>query len=593
MAEQEIQITFKINGIDQEIKSVEDLGKALGQTAKETKKAAEEATIFGDLKNSFSKLTEPIRKVIASMKTLKGALAATGIGAVALALGALVEYFRSSEEGSRKLAIATEALGILMGKLSDVAQKVGEFLVDLFTNPMEYLKEFANLIKENIINRFEGLLELIPQLSKAIGLLFEGEFTEAGKVAADAIGKVTLGVEDITDKVGDAIEAAKEFGKEFVKEVNSAVKAATTLVDAQRALRNQQQALIKENAKLNQELELQQRIAEDTTLAYDDRKAALERVGEAQVALAENLQKQASAEENIIRLQLAQEGNYNKKEELETQLAEAIAARTDAETQLLIKRQEADKITRELDLEELDRKRSINDMITSMANELVEDQFERARQELAAQEAASMAELTALRATEEEKARIAGLFAEKREKLAEEEAKFKIEQEEKVKDNQLMLASGAFGAISKLVGEGTAVGKAAAIAQTTIDTYAAAQAAYKSQLALATPDAPVRAAIAAGIAIANGLANVRAIVATKTPEGGGSGGGSVPTKPNFQSLSGGTFDLNQAGVNAQGPLQTQQVGSQNVLRAYVVSSDMTSQQEADRQIQNLSRLGNR
>ena len=593
MAEQEISITFKINGIDQEIKSVEDLGKALNNTAKETKKAAEEATIFGDLKDRFSKLTEPIRKVITSMKTLKGALAATGIGALVLAIGTLIEYFRSSEEGSRKLAIATEALGILMGKLSDVAQKVGEFLVDLFTNPMEYLKEFANLIKENIINRFEGLLELVPQLSKAIGLLFKGEFAEAGKVAADAVGKVTLGVENVTDKVADAIEGVKEFGKEFVKEVNAAVKAATTLVDAQRALRNQQQALIKENAKLNQTLELQQKIAEDTTLSYEDRKAALEEVGKAQVALAANLQKQAAAEENIIRLQLAQEGNYEKKEELETQLAEAIAARTDAETQLLIKRQEADKITRELDLEELDRKRSIADAITALQNELVTDTFERARQELAAQEEAQMAELTRLRATEEEKQQIADLYAQKREKLAEEEAKFKIEQEEKVKENQLMLASSAFGAISKLVGEGTAVGKAAAIAQTTIDTYAAAQAAYKSQLALATPDAPVRAAIAAGIAIANGLANVRAIVATKTP-GGEAAGGSVPTKPNFQSLTGGqNFDLNQAG-NAAGTQRLQQVGTQvQPVRAYVVASEMTSQQEADRQIQNLSRLGNR
>ena len=40
---------------------------------------------------------------------------------------------------------------------------------------------FVDLIKENIINRFEGLLELIPQLGKAINALFKGNFSEAGK----------------------------------------------------------------------------------------------------------------------------------------------------------------------------------------------------------------------------------------------------------------------------------------------------------------------------------------------------------------------------------------------------------------------------
>jgi hypothetical protein len=66
--------------------------------------------------------------------------------------------------------------------------------------------------------------------------------------------------------------------------------------------------------------------------------------------------------------------------------------------------------------------------------------------------------------------------------------------------------------------------KAFAVAETTISTYQAAQKAYLSQLALTTPDAPIRAALAAGIAIASGLARVAAIL--RVDEKGGGGGGS-------------------------------------------------------------------
>jgi hypothetical protein len=589
--EKEITLKFKIEGVGEEVKNIQDFTKAMNDAGKAAEKTKEETTFVDDLKNKFKPLQDGVKKFGATLKATN-IFKLLGIGLVITAITSLIAYFKQSEEGSRKLAIAVEAVGIIFGKLVDFAASLGAMLVDVFTKPGEYIKKFGEMVKQNLINRFVGILELLPALGKAIGKLFQGEFAEAGKIAADAVGKVVLGVENVTDVVSDGIDAVVEWGKTIVNETIAAVNAATKLVDAQRALRNLQQALIVENAKLNKELELQQKIAEDTTLSYQERKDALEKVGEAQVKLAENLAAQASAQENLLRLQLAQEGNYEAQEELQTQIAEAVASRIEAETQLELKKQEAAKITRELDLEELDRQRSITQMITDMQNGLVEDQFERARRELQAQEEAAMAELTRLRATEEEKQAIADAYSAKRVQLATEEAKYKSALEQQVKDNQIELAKGALGAISKLVGEGTAVGKAAAIAQTTIDTYASAQAAYKSQLALATPDAPVRAAIAAGIAIANGLANVKAIVSTKTPgTAGGSTGGS-PSKPSFKTFN---PDLalagSVAGQSQNNQFGVQQQGTQTVLKAYVVASDVTNQQQADKQINNLSRLG--
>ena len=596
MAEQEVKITFTIDGIEKEVKSVEELQKEMKNLGKETKAVAQENKFLADAKKKFADFKDGIKGATAGFKGLKGAIAATGIGALLIAITSLVSYFKNSEEGSRKLAIAMEALSIITGKVMDFFAALGEKIVWAFTNPKEALMNFMNLVKENIINRFEGLLELLPKLGKAISLLFQGKFKEAGKTAADAVGKVVLGVEDVTDKVADATTAVVEFGKTVVKEVTEAVEVATKLVDQFRNIRDAQQALIVDNANLNKEMETQQKIAEDTNRTYEERKEALEKVGEAQVKLAENLAKQARLEEENLRLQISQEGNYEKREELETQLAEAIATRIDAETALETRRLDAQKITAELENEEIARKQTIRDKLAEMELEDIENEFQRAQEELLLAEQRDLEELERLKATEAEKQKVREFYAGKTKKLKKEEADFEKLMQKQVSDANLQVASQALGAVSQLVGENTAAGKAAAIAATTIDTYLGAQRAYTSQLIPGDPSSPIRAAIAAGVAVAGGLANVAAIVKTKTPgtSGGGGGGGSTPSRPPLP-----TFDPSAAlggAAEADTAEETtvtlgEQTGSNaGVIRAYVVSDEMTTQQEADAKINDLARL---
>ena len=596
MAEQEVKITFTIDGIDKEVKSVEELQKEMSKLGKETKKAGEENTIFADAKKKFTDFKAGIKGATAGFKGLKGAIAATGIGLLLTAIASLISYFKNSEEGSRKLAIAMEAMGIIFGKIQDAASKLGEMLVWVFTNPKEALMNFVNLIKENIINRFEGLLKLIPSLGKAISELFKGNFKNAGKIAADAVGQVVLGVENITDKVADATTAVVEFGKTVVKEVKEAVDVATKLVDQFRAIRDSQQALIVDNANLNKEMETQQKIAEDTNRTYEERKEALEKVGEAQVKLAENLAKQARLEEQNLKLQISQEGNYEKREELETQLAEAVATRIEAETALETRRLDAQKITAELENEEIARKQTIRDKLAEMELEDIENEFVRAQEELALQQQRDLEELERLKATEEEKQKVKEFYTKKSKKLKKEEADFEKLMQKQVSDANLQVASQALGAVSQLVGENTAAGKAAAIAATTIDTYLGAQRAYTSQLIPGDPSSPIRAAIAAGVAVAGGLANVAAIVKTKTPgtSKGGGGGGSTPSRPPLPSFDpsaalGGAAEADTAEETTV--TLGEQTGSTGpAIRAYVVSDEMTTQQEADAKINDLARL---
>lgn len=123
--------------------------------------------------------------------------------------------------------------------------------------------------------------------------------------------------------------------------------------------------------------------------------------------------------------------------------------------------------------------------------------------------------------------------------------------------------------------------KAANIASALVTTYQSATAAYASQFTpLPDPSSPVRGAIAAGIAIASGLANVAKIGQQKfeggSPSGGGGntpsgniGGGGTVMSPNFNIVG-------NSGMNQLAQLQQQPT------KAYVVSGDMTTAQALDR-----------
>ena len=92
----------------------------------------------------------------------------------------------------------------------------------------------------------------------------------------------------ITEKATDQSELSNCFSFVVKKaankiEVKEAVEVATKLVDQFRGIRDEQQRLIVDNALLNKEMETQQKIAEDTNRTYEERKEALEKVGEAQV----------------------------------------------------------------------------------------------------------------------------------------------------------------------------------------------------------------------------------------------------------------------------------------------------------------------
>jgi len=149
--------------------------------------------------------------------------------------------------------------------------------------------------------------------------------------------------------------------------------------------------------------------------------------------------------------------------------------------------------------------------------------------------------------------------------------------------NQLEIVAG-------LIGKQTAAGKVLAIASATISTYLAAAKALAGDYTAYGPAGPfVRIATVAST-IALGLKQVKEIVKVQVP---GGGGGSVPSAP---SLSTGSIS---APVQPQAPQQQttrldqaslSQIGNATV-RAFIVESDVTNNQERIRRLNRAARLG--
>ena len=157
-------------------------------------------------------------------------------------------------------------------------------------------------------------------------------------------------------------------------------------------------------------------------------------------------------------------------------------------------------------------------------------------------------------------------------------------------DENLMAVKAGLNLAGNLVDEGSNAAKAISVAQTTIDTYQSATAAYKSVVGIPVVG-PVLAVIAAGAAVTAGIMSVNKILSTKVPKMGdgsvgdvsGGSGIEAPTAPTIPSMQFSDSSMNVGGNNPN----TQLVGTlaqatNRPIKAFVVSQDMSSTQALDR-----------
>ena len=548
----------------------------------ETKEASGEMVLFG---GTTDKLTGgAISKFTALKTTLVGtvrqlglvrlAVIGTGIGLLVLAVASLKAAFTSSEEGQNKFTKIMGVIGAITGNLITLLSDLGMKLISVFENPKQALKDFGNLIKENIVNRFEGLIELIPQLGKAINLLFRGQFSEAGKVAVNAVGKVALGVEDVTGKINAATQAVKGFIDENIREANIAASIADKRAKADKGERD----LLIQRAEANRRIaELREKAADKLAVGVEERIKALIEAGK--------------IEEGITLKEIA-----NSKLRLQAKIAENALANSTKEDLL----EEAQLRATLIDLEtaRLTKQKSITAEVTG------------ARREALAEQKALEAEAAEIEKVKEE-TRTSKIAAEK-------ELKIKVAKEEldaatilanelaalelkKVQDKE-----NALNAIIGLVGQETALGKAAFLAKQIMNIQETIAEAKKTIVFSSLASARTSVATAEGVAqtakvgfpqniplligyAAQAIGIIgsvkSAISSAKSVASGLGGSGRVASiqAPSTPAATAPSFNIvGQSGTNQL----AESIGSQEKkpIKAFVVSGDVTTAQSMERNI---------
>tara|TARA_R100000541_G_scaffold21144_2_gene30983 strand:+ start:4332 stop:6203 length:1872 start_codon:yes stop_codon:yes gene_type:complete len=593
--------------------------------------------LSGGAATMFKSFTAGLKSIAAGFRTVGGAIALSGLGLLVITIGAISAAFKGSEEGQNKFAKIMGVIGAVTGNLVDVLADLGDLLIDAFENPQQSLKSFGKLIKDNVVNRFEGLLELLPQLGKAIGLLFEGEFTEAGKVAGNAMGKVALGVEDVTGKFKDATNAVGDFIEQNKTEAAQAAKVADMRAKADKVERG----LLVRRAKAEREIaELRVKAKDVNNTTAKEREEALKKVMKLQDSLIGSEQEVA----NLRRDAQTFENSFARstKENLETEerlKAEAIAVETrrlnqkrtiqrelsTAENEIAREEKEKQKVKEEeqkvKDEAEKVRLKALSDYKNALKkkNEDLDATTEEEKLELERTRAEE--ELKRLIGTDEEKREallllnefydqkedeLANKRSEEKSKRDEDDAKKEIDTAKKVADAKkgiqdatLNTISGGISLLKKLGEDSKALQATALIAEAGVgvakmiigkNTADLADTAHAATLGpVAGPAYLTSKLVLNKVNLGIGLAST-ALATTKGLQAlgkGGSvdrgddsqGGGSGASAPSFNLVEG------SEGNQIQNSIQNV---NETPLRAYVVAQDVTSQQSLDRQIESNS-----
>lgn len=235
-------------------------------------------------------------KTSLAMKILRGAVISTGIGALVVALGSLIAYFTSTQEGIDKVNKVLTPLKVLFQTLWGVVQNVGKALVEAFTHPKQLLLDLGRFMQEQIINRATAVIDAF----KGLGNILTGNFKEGFKQVGDAALQAATGVKDVVGKV-------KEAGKAVSDTIGEAIKRGQRIEEIGVKLASSEADFVKQSEALKLEFAEQNQIARDTSKTISEREAAAKKSIEIQKQINKLVTERNNLE--IERMELQQQSN--------------------------------------------------------------------------------------------------------------------------------------------------------------------------------------------------------------------------------------------------------------------------------------------
>lgn len=366
-----------IAGLESELSG---LSKKTGQTTKDLEDAAKAtdgaSASLSDMPGAAGAAGKGIQGLSAQFKALIRNPIIAVIAAIVAGLTALGAAFTRSEKGAILMEKVSGRLGVLFDSLVAISLDLFEAIQGAFENPKQAVIDLGTAIKNDVVNRFEGVINL----AKSVGAAIKAAFTldteglkQAGKDAGDALTQVATGLDEVQrEKAGD-------YFAKVAEETRNAAKASDDLVDARRALRKENRELTKTIEAATTQEEKYQRIADDNTRGQKERTDAAidalkfsEQRAAAEAKLAEN-------NLSLINQEIAlRQRSGQDIENLYDQQIQAISAVEQAERGLAQTRFENEKVRRELAQDfgtrDLDVAVDLFDAVKTVNERLIEDE---------------------------------------------------------------------------------------------------------------------------------------------------------------------------------------------------------------------------
>mgnify|MGYP003663983441 CR=1 FL=1 len=595
-----------LKGIDKVAKSVEDLNKGVVSSNR--------GTSLG-----LRGVEESAKVATKGIKSLGVTLKAIGIGLLISSLATLKELFSRNQKAVDLFNTVFETAAIVVGEVVNAFTDIYDALTQS-TDQFDALGKVMSGILTFVLAPFKMAFYGIQLGVQAAQLAWEESFFGDGdptrikelnaniQETKNSMKEVAVaavdGVKAVVDNIGEAVSEVGKAGSTVIEElgkvsVTAAYDTAKANVELQksaelaaarqglifetfdrqaeklRQIRDDETKSIAERKKANDELLVKIADAEKGMLAQAQMQLRVANADlkrdknnvESQVAQIEAVKELAAVRAQIEGIRSEQMSNENA---LNKESLELTNARLESESNLSIeqKRFNAEQIEDELlrltklkEIDELEKEQETLrlEAIVENANAGTQAKIDA---EIALNEFTEQSRQTDLTRTKEiAKAKI------NLEKVQEEATKKRVQG-----------TIGALGLLSSMLGESTAAGKGMAIAAATMNTYQGVTDALAAKTF--TPfDTALKFVNAAGI-LSTGLETVKQITAVKIPNS--SGGGSAP------SSGGVSIPSAPPAFNVVGASETSQLAdsigsqSQEPTRAYVVSGDVTTSQEMDR-----------
>ena len=513
-------LTFQFKETADDIKDIiAFLGRATGITALYT-------TLNNALARSFVAVGVGEQAAAVGARAFSAALIATGIGALVVALGyavnALIDFVTNTDDATaaqERLAKAIASVNqILEMDLADAARRQKLRIATLKRDGAEESKireQGITDLKENLRLTQQALDENRALESKVLKT-GQGELKEVYAQQASLEEKQAQLINDIrVQTINNEIENNKQRDAQRQKNLQSAEKSAA------------------EELKIEQEKEIEEEREQEKQQKLKDAQAVQR---EAELSLLEEQDREI--QERITRfnseLVKLKEAGYTDFTALEEEFRidlDAIDSKYNEEKKTKEKQEADDAIIRakeiqDAKLSELDAANEAE--ITRIENKygdfrrFDEAYYQELRDEYDRTEKALKKSLDDKEINQAEYDKRFVQTSKARRELDKLETTSSLEKTQLIGD--------AFGQLSNIVGQETAVGKGFAVAKATIDTYASAVSAYNALVGIPVIG-PALAAIAAGAAVASGIATVKKIVAVQVPNSPGGGGGNLQTTP--------------------------------------------------------------